>query len=109
MFRIALMFGLLVGVSPVLADAIDGEWCNDTIGQVRIVGSQIITPAGAAVRGRYERHAFAYQVPAGEADAGKLVYMMMQSEDDMSSYVFEGKIPGPPHPWRRCALKPKTS
>ena len=109
MVRFSPLFVLLACATPALADAIDGDWCDDTNAHIQIVGPQITTAAGVVVQGQYERHAFSYQVPAGEADTGKSVYMMLRSEDDMTSYVIENDKPGPARNWTRCAVKPKTS
>ncbi len=109
MFRFSVMFALLACASPAWADAIDGDWCDDTNAHVQIVGPQITTTSGAVAQGKYHRHTFAYQVPAGEVNAGKSVYMQLQNEDNMTSYVVENNTPGPAHNWTRCAVKPKTS
>jgi hypothetical protein len=108
-FRFSPMFAVLACASPAWADAIDGDWCDDMGDHVLIVGPQISTPTGKVVQGQYRRHAFAYRVPAGEPDAGKSVYMQLQNEDNMTSYVIESDTPGPAHSWTRCAVKPKTS
>ena len=49
-----------------LADAIDGDWCHADGRRLTINGPDITTPAGNKLKGNYDRHHFAYVVPAGE-------------------------------------------
>lgn len=109
MLRFVLSAGLLLLATPALADSIDGDWCDGEAAQIQITGPQITTPSGQTLQGQYRRHEFAYQSPAGEADAGKLIYMQLRDEDNMTSYIIENDKPTLPRNWTRCALKPKTS
>jgi hypothetical protein len=106
---ILLLVAAITAPSVAMADSIDGDWCDSQNAHVQIKGSQVTTTAGAVLQGQYRRHEFSFQVPAGEADAGKRIYMMLRGEDDMTSYIIENDTPGAPHHWTRCAVKPQTS
>lgn len=84
-----------------LADAIDGNWCHADGRRMTIRGPAITTPGGSQIQGEYDRHAFAYKVPAGEAGAGEQVSMSLRSE-----YVVDVRQGGPDAPvqtWNRCS------
>ncbi len=89
------------------ADAIDGHWCHRDGRRMSIEGSRFVTPGGTAMEGAYERHAFHYTVPDGEAAAGSRVSMVLQSEDVIQLFI-PGKGPGPAPAtseiWQRCDL-----
>jgi hypothetical protein len=91
------------------ADRIDGDWCNAKDERLTIVGPQITLPSGKSLTGQYRRHEFAYEVPAGEADAGQSIYMQQFSDESMSSYIVKDNQPTSPTPWTRCPITPKTS
>ena len=110
MRRIFILLVALIALPNLAkADAIDGDWCDNQNAHLQIKGPQITTSAGTVLQGQYRRHEFSYQVPAGEADAGKHIYMKLRGEDDMTSYVIENDAPVSPHDWTRCAVKPQTS
>ena len=83
-----------------LADAIDGDWCNEGQQRFSIRGPDIVTPAGTSTRGNYDRHAFTYIVPDNETEAGAEIYMQLLSEQTLrltvGSWTADGEI------WRRC-------
>ena len=94
---------LAASAFPAHADAIDGEWCDRTGRSLKIEGPNIVTPGGTAMTGDYDRHAFAYVVPAGEAGAGQTVEMILLGDDDVD--VTTGPAGGArsqPERWRRC-------
>ena len=79
------------------ADAIDGDWCY--LGRhLSINGPDITTPGGTRRKGEYDRHHFAYVVPAGEAGAGEPVRMAVQDDENMILQQGSAK----PQPWTRC-------
>jgi hypothetical protein len=95
--------------TPALADAIDGDWCNAKQDHLTITGPQITLPTGKSLTGQYRRHEFAYQVPAGETDAGQTIYMQLFDDYDMTSYIIQNNQPASPTNWTRCPIVPKTS
>jgi hypothetical protein len=89
---------LIFNTGVALADAIDGDWCHADGRRLSINGPDIVTPAGTALKGEYERHHFSYVVPANEPDAGATVAMVLLSELQMML-----KPPkGDEQSWRRC-------
>lgn len=79
------------------ADAIDGDWCY--LGRhLSISGPDITTPGGTRMTGEYDRHHFAYVVPAGEAGAGEPVRMAVQDDENMILQQGSAK----PQAWTRC-------
>jgi hypothetical protein len=94
---------------PAHADSIDGDWCNAKNDHLTITGPQITLPNGKSLTGQYRRHEFAYQVPAGETDAGQTIYMQLFDEYDMTSYIMQNNQPASPVNWTRCNVVPKTS
>lgn len=83
------------------ADAIDGNWCNDTGRYLSIRGPEIVTPYGTKMQGNYARHHFSYVVPASEPDAGQNVAMTLVNE--MTVHLVLGARSNSPSVWRRCA------
>jgi hypothetical protein len=100
---------LICATTPVRADSIDGDWCNARQERLTIIGPQITLPTGKSLTGQYRRHEFAYQVPAGETDAGQTIYMQLFDDYDMTSYVIQNNQPASPLNWTRCPVTPKTS
>jgi len=91
---------LLAGAGPARADAIDGNWCSpDGRQSMTIDGPRILTPGGARITGLYDRHAFAYQVPAPEPDAGAPVSMTLVNDNTLFLTVGNG----PQQTWKRCS------
>jgi len=82
---------------PVLADAIDGNWCREGR-HLAIDGPDLITPGGNRIKGNYDRHGFEYVVPTGEKGAGQPVSMVLQDDDHMTLQQGEGG----PQTWKRC-------
>jgi hypothetical protein len=68
---------------PAFADAIDGQWCFEEK-NFSIDGSNFTTPAGKSITGEYDRHAFSYIVPDGEAGAGNKIDMTLIDEDTIN-------------------------
>jgi hypothetical protein len=96
-------FTLATLAVPAHADAIDGQWCDRTGRSLKIEGPNIATPGGTAMTGDYDRHAFAYVVPAGEAGAGQTVEMILLGDDDLDLTVGPaGGARSRPERWRRC-------
>lgn len=104
-FVAAVAAAILFGTSPVLADAIDGNWCNG-IKRLEISGTKIVTPGGNSIDGIYGRHEFTYTVPAGEPGAGTSVDMDLIGDDDVRLWP-NGRSPDPQivgaQMWKRCA------
>jgi len=82
-----------------LADAIDGDWCKSGQ-QFTIRGPEIVTPAGSAILGNHDRHAFAYIVPENEPDAGTEIYMRQLNEETL--HLMVGSWNADAEIWRRC-------
>jgi hypothetical protein len=90
----------LIGISgPVLADAIDGDWCHATGKHMTIRGPEIVTPGGKQTSGDYSRHFFSYVIPDGEAGAGATVSITLLGE-----YLAHARVGSDPtiQEWRRC-------
>lgn len=99
MLGVGLVMAAVVCPCVVLADAIDGNWCAADGRVMSITGPAIVTPGGRAITGDYDRHAFAYVVPAGERDAGTAISMVLRNEDTIE--LSTG--PGAEHEiWHRC-------
>ncbi len=97
---LALGFALCVALASgsALADAIDGDWCHADGRRLTINGPDITTPVGTKLKGDYDRHHFAYVVPAGEAGSGATISMVLLNELNMRL-----KPPvGEDQDWRRC-------
>ncbi len=95
---------LLAPGGRVWADTIDGNWCFADGRRLSIQGSDLVSPGGKRMTGDYDRHAFAYVVPAGEASAGATVFMILIDDDTVQlkvgahpSALGEGEV------WRRCS------
>jgi hypothetical protein len=103
MSRIAILMAapLLAGLfaaGAARADAIDGNWCHADGRSLSIKGPQLTMPSGKQIEGDYDRHGFAYVVPAFEPDAGATITMVLVSEAQM-------RVISPAQPdqlWRRC-------
>ncbi|MFT5487035.1 MAG: hypothetical protein ACI9JL_003784 [Paracoccaceae bacterium] len=104
-FAVAVAVAVLFSASPVLADAIDGNWCNG-VKRLEISGAKIVTPGGNSIDGIYGRHDFTYTVPAGEPGAGASVDMELLGDDDLRVWP-NGRSPDPQKAgaqmWKRCA------
>ena len=101
-FRIAVAaVGTCLLPMAAVADAIDGTWCSpDGARSMQIHGPRMVTPGGHEVIGEYSRHAAAYDVPEGEAGAGKRTLIQLLSEDEAIV-----KLPEEPAAtWLRCQL-----
>lgn len=94
-----LVAAAVLNPGAAMADAIDGNWCAADGRVMTITGPAIVTPGGRAISGDYARHAFAYVVPTGEADAGTEISMVLLNEDTIE--LSPG--PGAHHEiWHRC-------
>src|SRR5258708_3461798 len=92
---------LFAAPTTALADAIDGDWCSADGKHMTINGDDIPTPGGARIKGNYDRHAFDYVVPAGEAGSGETVNILLRGEYLAVSRHWPAD--GPSKEWRRCA------
>ncbi len=102
LIAIPLAAACLIASGPARADAIDGDWCHADGRRLTIKGPQLTTPGGARIEGDYDRHGFAYVVPAAEPDAGGTVVMILMGETRMRM-----KAPSDPdQQWRRCTGEP---
>jgi hypothetical protein len=91
-------------VNPVLADAIDGNWCHLDGRRFTIRGPAITTPGGNSLQGNYERHYFSYPIPAAEPRAGETVFMTLMGEYLVHLRVGKNAASaGPIEEWKRCA------
>ncbi len=106
MRNIAIVLILIAVTSPAFADAIDGDWCAESK-HLSINGPEITLPSGAVIHGEYRRHEFLYQVPVGDPDAGALIYLQLQGEDNMSLYHLKDGKPVDGESWLRC--EPRTT
>ena len=100
------VLGAVLAAAPAEADAIDGKWCFSDGRFLSINGPRITTPAGSAITGEYDRHAFIYTVPASEADAGTRIFMVMRDEDTiyLSAHAWPGSADAAAtQTWIRCA------
>ena len=86
--------------SAAQADAIDGDWCREDGRRMSINGPDIVTPGGSRIKGDYDRHAFNYVVPPGEAGAGQSVAIVLLSE--YLAHARQGGDSAPVQVWRRC-------
>ena len=93
------VLGLLSRPEIGHADAIDGNWCAEDGRVMTIEGSSIVTPGGQDTTGDYSRHAFAYVVPAGEADAGGAISMVLLNHQTLSLRAGDATAE---EIWRRC-------
>ena len=87
---------------PVLADAIDGNWCHNDGRRFTIRGPEIVTPGGKQMQGQYSRHWFNYTVPAPEPGAGETVNMTLANENTVYLRRGEPASGSPPETWVRC-------
>lgn len=94
------LMALLAMSNPASADAIDGQWCSPKGKHLNIAGSSITTPGGAKIQGEYNRHSFSYVVPPKEPSAGKKIYMMLISEEEMD--LRTGSPVAKAERWKRC-------
>ena len=101
---LAPAFAALLPASRALADRIDGNWCYTDGRHFTIDGPAIVTPGGAAAKGRYDRHGFEYTVPAGEADAGAEVTMMLFDDHTVQVTTRSAGGAGWSEIWKRCDL-----
>ena len=101
--KVCCVIGLFAtSVNVALADAIDGNWCNDDGRRFTIRGADIVTPGGKAMQGNYERHYFSYVVPAPEPNAGRTIFMTLRGENNVSLRIGEA-AGGAEENWVRCA------
>lgn len=87
-----------LGAGTARADAIDGDWCHADGKRLTINGPDITTPAGAKLKGDYDRHHFSYIVPAGEPGGGATISMQLLNELNMMLKPPTGEEQN----WRRC-------
>ncbi len=105
---ISLLAVLLWAATPARADAIDGNWCHPDGRQMSIRGPAIVTPGGTEMRGDYDRHGFAYTVPAGERGAGDNVIMVQIDEYTVQVWRGAGAAAAQKNKaqvWHRCSAR----
>lgn len=106
MMRRAAAIGILLAgfaAAPVAwADAIDGEWCSAKGLNLEIHGPKIRLPSGATIDGHYARHEFAYEALKDSDEAGYVIYMELQNEEEMLLRRLKNGVVGEPELWRRC-------
>ena len=97
---LAALVTFLLFPAPAFADAIDGSWCHNDGRKLSILGSLIVTPKGSRAEGIYSRHAFSYQVPPSDPEAGAQIRMVLINDDQM--HLLTGKANSGGETWRRC-------
>jgi hypothetical protein len=101
--RLLLGLGLsLLSATSVLADSLDGDWCNLIDGKLTIDGSIVITPTGKQVMGDYGRHRFTYSAPEGDWNAGNTIVIQQYNEQLMKLTV--GGDEATRREWRPCQV-----
>ena len=90
---------LCLVAAPALADRIDGQWCNGSGEHIIIDGPAITLSTGGDLIGDYNRHAFRYDAPDGDPDAGMPIDLMLDSDEQMTL-----SRPGSTEIWHRCRL-----
>ncbi|MGB8817534.1 MAG: hypothetical protein WCC66_06385 [Rhizobiaceae bacterium] len=93
---------LLSSAWPVLADSLDGDWCNKDGAHLRIEGPQIELAPGVTVVGKYARHQFSYIAPPGDQEAGAEILFVQRSEEEMRRVRDPQAMPEHEDIWRRC-------
>lgn len=96
--RIVMIVLAMLGPGAALADEISGDWCGPEGRSLTILGATVVTPGGAEVPGRYSRHRYEFETPAGEPGAGDTVVINQLSEEAVD--VFFGSAD--PVRWTRC-------
>ena len=100
--RLGLLMGVMalgsVQPSVVRADTIDGQWCSKDGRSFSIDGPKFVTPGEKRLDGDYDRHGFAYTVPAGEAGAGARVDMDLIDDYTLNVRTTDGAV----KIWQRC-------
>ena len=92
----------LAAAPQAMADAIDGDWCSAKGENLMIQGPKIRIPSGVTIDGKYSRHEFAYEPPAGDPDERFIIYMELLNEETMVlRRLKDGKITSM-DTWRRC-------
>ncbi len=86
---------------PLLADAIDGNWCHNDGRHFSIRGREIVTPGGATMIGDYSRHWFSYVVPVPEPGAGNTIFMTLMNENTI--HLKREPIAASYEVWVRCS------
>ena len=99
---IAVALATFAAAPCAIADAIDGEWCSSAGKSLMITGPAIRTPAGIQTKGRYSRHAFAYEPPKDDPEYGQFVVMELLNEDLMRLARVKDGVASPAEEWRRC-------
>lgn len=88
----------LMATVPAYADAIDGHWCFKAK-RLTIDGPKIVTPGGRNITGDYDRHAFRYNAPAGEREAGKTIDLELLDDNTLQ---WRSGEKGKAELWKRC-------
>jgi len=104
LFAASVIAMLTLDTAPALADRIDGNWCFTDGRHMSIDGPAIVTPGGTAMKGDYDRHGFHYVVPAGEADAGGEVNMILFDDYTVQVTTTPGSGATRTETWKRCEL-----
>ncbi len=96
-----------LGLTTVVkADQIDGTWCSPSGLSMTIEGQDIRTPGGKSVTGRYSRHRFDYEIPAGEPNAGGRIFAEQLNDQEIRVTVIKQiQIePGAHETWTPCEV-----
>ena len=97
-----LVLASMLVTTTARADAIDGNWCHTSHGNLEIRGENIITPGGTQMTGAYTRHTFRYVSPAGERAANQTINMAIV-DDETLHLIVEGTDSGI-EVWQRCRV-----
>ncbi|NNF77271.1 MAG: hypothetical protein HKN05_04510 [Rhizobiales bacterium] len=98
---VIIWFGLS---SAAQADQIDGTWCAPSGQSMTIEGSNVRTPGGKSITGRYSRHRFDYEIPVGEPHAGGRIIAEQLNDQEIRVTVIKQvqTEPGAHDTWTRC-------
>jgi hypothetical protein len=100
MLRFLVAIGLVTFLSAATCvDVIDGNWCAVSGEQLSIKGPSITLPSRITLKGEYHIHAFSYWPLQGE---GRMVYMRLEDDGQMSLYNVQNGNPGEAERWSRC-------
>lgn len=99
---VMLVLASMLVATSAQADAIDGNWCHSSHGNLEIRGENIITPGGAQMTGTYTRHTFRYVSPEGERAANQTINMAIV--DDETLHLLVEDTGNGIEVWQRCRV-----
>ncbi|MCP5083630.1 MAG: hypothetical protein GY948_18235 [Alphaproteobacteria bacterium] len=90
--------------TAAFADQIDGTWCSPSGQSMTIDGSNVRTPGGKSITGRYSRHRFDYEIPDGEPQAGGRIIAEQLNDREIRVTIIKQvqAEPGAHETWTRC-------